>query len=227
LDVKYFVLLPQQPVSQAQRQVQAQSAFQSPFQLQSLSSASNAPSHVGQSHVGQSQSSGGQSQSQSSGGQSQSQTSGGQSQSQSNGGKSQNQGAPWVAQQSSSMATIDQIGWTALLNSASALQMYRQQVHSISPREVAAFLLLDGSFPRSIRYCIHAAQESLHAITGSPIGCHRTEAERLMGILRASLDYANIDQIMEFGLHEYLDELQNTLNEIGGAVHKRFFELAD
>jgi len=140
-----------------------------------------------------------------------------QSQSQSNGKQSQSQ----------SNSSIDQVGWTALLNSASALQMYRQQIHSISPLEVAGFLLLDASFPRSIRYCIHQAQASLHAITGSPIGSYKTEAERLMGTLRASLDYANIDQIMEFGLHEYLDQLQNTLNEISGAVHKRFFELAD
>ncbi|HSC88603.1 MAG TPA: alpha-E domain-containing protein, partial [Polyangiaceae bacterium] len=122
---------------------------------------------------------------------------------------------------------IDEVGWTALLNSTSALQMYRQQIHAINPLQVAKFLLLDASFPRSIRYCIHAAQASLHAITGTPIGSYETEAERQLGMLRSSLDFGQIEEVMEQGLHEYLDQLQTTLNEIGAAVHKRFFELAD
>jgi uncharacterized alpha-E superfamily protein len=123
-------------------------------------------------------------------------------------------------------AAIDQVGWTALLNSASALQMYRQQVHHISPREVARFLLLDSDFPRSIRHCAHALQESLHAITGTKTGSYEDPAERFVGQLRASLDYADIDEIMKMGLHEYLDELQGTLNEVGSAIQARFFELA-
>lgn len=131
-----------------------------------------------------------------------------------------------LPQQAQVGSAVDQVGWTALLNSASALQMYRQQVHTISPREVGQFLLLDAEFPRSIRHCIHAAQESLHAITGTPIGSYTTEAERLLGTLRARLDYADIEQIMSFGLHEYLDQLQTTLNEISSAIHQRFFEIS-
>lgn len=119
--------------------------------------------------------------------------------------------------------SVDQVGWTALLNSASALQMYRQQHHSISPRRVAEFLLFDAEFPRSIRHCVHRLQESLHSITGTPMGGYRNEAERLVGILRANLDYASIDTIMDNGLHEYLDQLQVTLNDIGVAISTRFF----
>jgi uncharacterized alpha-E superfamily protein len=120
-------------------------------------------------------------------------------------------------------SAVDQVGWTALLNSASALQMYRQQRHTISPRRVAAFLLLDAEFPRSIRHCVHRMQESLHSITGSPLGGYQNEAERLVGTLRARLDYVDIDSIMAGGLHEYLDELQQTLNDIGVAIGERFF----
>ncbi len=121
-------------------------------------------------------------------------------------------------------SAVDQVGWTALLNSASALQMYRQQVHHIAPREVAKFLLLDAKFPRSIRHSIHALSASLHAITGSKSGSFSNEAERLVGMLRANLDYGDIDEIMEVGLHEYLDTLQVTLNDIGSALQQRFFE---
>lgn len=120
-------------------------------------------------------------------------------------------------------SAIDQVGWTALLNSASALQMYRQTEHVIGPQEVARFLLLNEEFPRSIRYCVRHAQRSLHALTGTPIGTYRTEAERMLGQLVANLDYADIDQVMEFGLHEYLDQLQTTLNAVSGSAQERFF----
>jgi uncharacterized alpha-E superfamily protein len=122
--------------------------------------------------------------------------------------------------------TIDQVGWTALLNSASALQMYRQRFHVIAPAHVAEFLLLDRNFPRSIQYCIMAAQESLHAISHSPIHSFSNEAERRLGQLRASIDYAKIEQVMDSGLHEYLDNLQLTLNDIGTAIAQRFFNPA-
>jgi uncharacterized alpha-E superfamily protein len=121
--------------------------------------------------------------------------------------------------------TIDQLGWTALLNSASALQMYRQLHHVTSPANVAKFLLLNRDFPRSIQHCVLEAQRSLHALTGSPVGTHKNEAERLIGQLRASLDYADIEQIMKGGLHEYVDGLQSQLNSIGDAIQTLFFDI--
>jgi uncharacterized alpha-E superfamily protein len=121
--------------------------------------------------------------------------------------------------------TIDQLGWTALLNSASALQMYRQLHHVTSPANVSQFLLLDHNFPRAISYCIRQAQESLHAVMRSPIGTYRCEAERLLGKLRARLDYVTIDDVMSGGLHEYVDDLQGAINDIGTAIHQQFFQI--
>ncbi|HEY6560475.1 MAG TPA: alpha-E domain-containing protein [Polyangiaceae bacterium] len=121
--------------------------------------------------------------------------------------------------------TLDQLGWAALLNSASALQMYRQMHHVTTPAQVAQFLLLDRDFPRSIHRCVIEAQSSLHALTGTPLGSHRLEAERLMGELRSLLDYARIQQIMESGLHEYLDDLQVSVNEIGVTLERMFFHV--
>lgn len=122
-------------------------------------------------------------------------------------------------------STIDQLGWTALLSSASALQMYRQRHHVTIPAHVSEFLLLDRNFPRSILRCVRRAQESLHSISGTPIGSFGSESERLFGRLRAELDYAEIEAIMAMGLHEYVDSLQVQLNAAGAAVHKQFFEI--
>lgn len=121
--------------------------------------------------------------------------------------------------------TLDQLGWVALLNSASALQMYRQVHHVTTPEHVAEFLVLDRAFPRAIHRCVIEAQASLHALTGSPLGSHRNEAERMLGELRARLDYARIKHIMGSGLHEYLDGLQISLNEIGTTLERLFFHV--
>jgi uncharacterized alpha-E superfamily protein len=121
--------------------------------------------------------------------------------------------------------TIDQLGWVALLNSASALQMYRQVHHVTTPAQVAQFLILDRDFPRAIHHCVIEAQSSLHALTGSAIGSHKLEAERMLGELRARLDYARIQHIMGSGLHEYLDGLQVSLNEIGATLERMFFHV--
>ena len=122
-------------------------------------------------------------------------------------------------------SNIDMVGWTTLLNSASALQMYRQVQHVTTPESVSEFLLLNRDFPRSILRCVRRADESLHSITGGSPGAFQNESERLLGRLRAELDFAKIDEIMEQGLHQYVDALQVQLNDVGGAIQKQFFEL--
>jgi uncharacterized alpha-E superfamily protein len=119
--------------------------------------------------------------------------------------------------------SIDQVGWGALLSSASALQMYRQHYHVTTPANVSRFLLLDRHFPRAITYCVSEAQLSLHAITGRPLGNCLSEAERLLGRLQANLSFARIEDIMQQGLHEYIDGLQCQLNDAGEAIAVGFF----
>ncbi|MEY2929987.1 MAG: hypothetical protein RL033_736 [Pseudomonadota bacterium] len=123
-------------------------------------------------------------------------------------------------------AAVDQAGWGALLNSASALQMYRQHHHVTSPRDVARFLLLNRQFPRSILYCVSEAQLSLHAVGGTSLKSSAHRGERLIGRLQANLTYASIEDVMERGLHQYIDELQCELNDVGAAISVGFFGYA-
>ncbi len=115
--------------------------------------------------------------------------------------------------------------WTALLKSASAFEMYRQTFGAITPDHVAEFLVLDRHFPRSMRFCIHRADDSLRAITGSPDGSFNTMTERRLGRLRSELDYAQVSEIMRGGLHEFIDDFQINLNSVGAAVIETFFAM--
>lgn len=124
-------------------------------------------------------------------------------------------------------STIDEIGWIALLKSASAYEMYRKRgLHRITPVGVAEFLILDQEFPRALRFCLLEAERSLHHITGTPIGTWRSPVERSLGRLRAELDYLTIDEVVDRGMHEFLDHIQNQLNDLGEGIFKTFFDLS-
>jgi uncharacterized alpha-E superfamily protein len=112
----------------------------------------------------------------------------------------------------------DAVLWTALLKSASASEMYRKKYSHIQPDKVAEFLMLDREFPRSMRFCLIRAEESLHFVTGTPMGTYSNPAEQQLGRLKAELDYANIREIIKTGLHEYLDSFEAKLNSAGNAL---------
>jgi uncharacterized alpha-E superfamily protein len=117
---------------------------------------------------------------------------------------------------------IDTIQWAALLKSASALEMYRKAFGRITPAQVAEFLILDREFPRSIRFCMIHAEESLLGITGGRMGSFQNLAEQRLGRARADLDYTGIEEIIKVGMHEFIDRFQTKLNEVGEAVYHSF-----
>jgi uncharacterized alpha-E superfamily protein len=101
--------------------------------------------------------------------------------------------------------------------------MYRKKFGRIHPQNIVDFLVIDPEFPRSVHYCIQCADESLHAITGTPSGAFRSPSERLLGLLRAELDYTSIEQVVRAGLHEYLDTLQMKMNAVDNGLVEEFF----
>lgn len=118
---------------------------------------------------------------------------------------------------------LDDLQWSSLLRSVSGFEMYRKRYQEIDVRHVVDFLVLDRKFPRSIQYCLFEAERSLHAITGCPVGAFSCRPEQLLGRLCADLSYTEIQTIIEGGLHEFIDDLQARLNQIGQAVFDRFF----
>lgn len=120
--------------------------------------------------------------------------------------------------------TIDELGWMVLLRSASAYEMYRKRStqHRITPAGVAEFLILDPEFPRSIRFCLFQVERSLHQITGTPMGMWRNTVERNVGRVRSELEYVTIAEIVNAGMHEFLDRLQGQMNVIDQNIFDEF-----
>ena len=118
---------------------------------------------------------------------------------------------------------FDDVQWAAVLRSASAFEMYRQRHGRISPKGIVQFLLLDAEFPRAIRFCLSQARDSFYAISGTPSGTFRNNAEKLLGQLCSDLADAQVDDIVNGGLHEYLDDLQTRMNRVGTGMYETFF----
>jgi len=125
---------------------------------------------------------------------------------------------------------VDTIQWMAVLKSCSALEPYRKHYRGqVAPWKVVEFLVKNPIFPRSVLFCVHSVDESLHKITGVDRGDfnYKVEAERLSGKLLADLSYVTITEIFEFGLHQFLDRMQLRLIEISDAIYTEFCEWLD
>jgi uncharacterized alpha-E superfamily protein len=127
-------------------------------------------------------------------------------------------GAPGAISQSEALA------WAAVLRSCSAWDAYKSlRGAEIHPRYVAEFLLLNEDFPRSARFCVGELNRALRRISGVRSGRFSNESEKLCGRLEAALQFSTVDEIFDQGLHLYLDQFQDKLNSIGGALFESYF----
>jgi uncharacterized alpha-E superfamily protein len=118
---------------------------------------------------------------------------------------------------------VDTIQWMSVLRSCSALEAYRKlYVGQVAPWKVAEFVITHADFPRSIRFSVDSLDAALHRISGSGETHYANEAERLSGRLRSDLDYVTIGDIFKFGLHEYLEQIQERLVEIAHGMHESY-----
>jgi uncharacterized alpha-E superfamily protein len=123
---------------------------------------------------------------------------------------------------------LDELQWISLLRSAGAYQMFRQsRQQAIEPKAVAAFLLLNPIFPRSVRYCLERIHETLKIVKGESVPGAPDELECLSGLTLARWSYTSIDALIAGGLHEAIDELQSDFNRLHELIEQRYFIAAN
>lgn len=120
---------------------------------------------------------------------------------------------------------FDLMQWASLLKSVSAYDMYRKKYGKLTPFEIAEFLILDKQFPRSILRCLLYAEQSLHTISGRNGSGYTNNAEKQLGQVRSQMEYTDISNILEIGMHEYLDDIQKQLNLVSNSVYETFFAI--
>jgi uncharacterized alpha-E superfamily protein len=110
--------------------------------------------------------------------------------------------------------------WIAVLKSASAFEAYRRRYGaSMDPGDVVEFLLLAPDLPRSVVFCLSAAQTLLQDLAaGRP-----SRALRRLGRTCASLRYRDVGELFEVGLHDFLAEAKRRIDEVADDVADEFF----
>ncbi len=104
--------------------------------------------------------------------------------------------------------------------------MFRQQYQVMNPSAIVDFLLLDKKFPRSVMHCIRQAELSLYEISGTAItASYSNPAEKALSKLRSEVEFTEIKDIFDTGLHQYLDEFQQKNNAVGKAIFQTYFDL--
>ncbi len=118
-------------------------------------------------------------------------------------------------------ATIDFHWWLALLNSVSAFEAYlKEHRAALDAHRILEFLLLSPDFPRSVLFCLRAAESELDALIGDDV---RITAQRLLGRVRARVEFSDVAELMEEGLNGWLDALQEDIWDVGEAIDVHFF----
>jgi uncharacterized alpha-E superfamily protein len=111
--------------------------------------------------------------------------------------------------------------WAGVLSSAGAQEAYRKQYRTqMDPAHVVEFLLLGEHFPRSVLFCLRAAEHGLRDLAG---GGQAAKPQRLLGRIRAELEFRDIEELLEEGLHGFLNRVQEHVWMVANAVADQFF----
>ena len=112
--------------------------------------------------------------------------------------------------------------WLSTLKSASASEAYRRVYRgSMDPADVLEFLLLSRQFPRSVLYSLRRAEDELGILGGGDESLSRPE--RLLGRIRADLEYRDVHEILSEGVPRYLDRLQRGVRQVAEACAIEYF----
>ena len=111
--------------------------------------------------------------------------------------------------------------WVGTLRAASGIEAYRRAYRaSMEPSDVLEFLLLSPVFPRSAFFAVRVAEEALRAVdVGPDVG----RALRLLGRLRAELEFADAADLMAGRLDDELVRMEQTIRQVCSAIAAQFF----
>lgn len=114
--------------------------------------------------------------------------------------------------------------WVGLLKSCAAFEAYcKTYTAEVRPLRVAEFLLLNPSFPHSVRFSVDRVHAALTAI-GELTDRRAEEPVRLAGRLRATLSFSQINEIMASGANAFVESVRLQCAQIHNSIHQIYFD---
>ena len=109
--------------------------------------------------------------------------------------------------------------WSAILRSVSGFEIYRKVYRDvISPERVAELLILRSDMPRSVHASMNEVVSNLEVLANEL----SVETIRRAGKLRAELQYGVISEILANGLHAFLTQFLDRVNDLGMGISRDF-----
>jgi len=120
-------------------------------------------------------------------------------------------------------AEPEPLEWIGLLRSCTAFEAYcKAYTADLRPDRIAEFLVLNASFPHSIRFSADALETAMKQI-GAEVSSRRSaRVERIAGRMQATLAFGQIDEIMSGGLHAYLETLLRQCSQAHSALNQTY-----
>lgn len=122
-------------------------------------------------------------------------------------------------------SSLDNVQWESILRSVSAHRSYSWVYDAeYRPSNIADFLILNGQMPRSLAYCYEKIVSNLHYLEkeyGERLPAHDTA-----DAIRDRLQTMSIQEIMDRGLHEFLELFVSRNNQLSQEITEgyRFYQ---
>jgi uncharacterized alpha-E superfamily protein len=111
----------------------------------------------------------------------------------------------------------------SVVRSCCALEAFRRNAGEIDPDHIAAFLLLERHFPRSVAFAARRAYDAIGRISNELSPMMTDPAEAILGRLNADLQYARPAEVEGDRLGPCLLKIQSATLDAAGAVKKSYF----
>ena len=113
--------------------------------------------------------------------------------------------------------------WTSTLRACGAYEAFLRAYRGLETERAAAeFLLLDRLFPRSVVFALNRAEQCLDNLESSQRAGFQNDAQRLLGRMRAELEYRSLTDLMT-DLAQEMERLQLACTTATEAVTRRYF----
>jgi uncharacterized alpha-E superfamily protein len=121
---------------------------------------------------------------------------------------------------------LDTVRWLAVLRSAGSAEAYaRYYSLRVDPVRVLEFLLLNPIFPQAVSFSLSAAWRALQAISQAS-SLHSEGPLRALVRLRASLEHASVDEVLEYGLEDFLLKMRGDIADVSDHITRAYFRYA-
>ena len=109
--------------------------------------------------------------------------------------------------------------WLVLLKFCTAFEPYcKVYTAAIKPQRIAEFLLFDPEFPHSVRFAVDRVTDALSRVAPGAPPARRAAVERLAGRLKASVDFGQVDDLMNGQIAPFLADINRQLEQVHTAV---------